>query len=219
MHRVMNHLLEQLFESSAKVRILRIFMQNPDSIFTFPEVTKRSQLRARHVRAELNKLLRIGVIKTRIAAIKYEIKKRSRAKKKPLPPKIKSKKMRVFYTDKKFELWKELNDLVTKSSVASRKKLFQQIKELGSVKLAVMSGIFLNNDRARTDLLVVGDGIKRKKMESFLAKIESEIGTSLRYTLMDTREFQYRLNMYDRFLRDILEYPHEKLINKLHISR
>ena len=52
---------------------------------------------------------------------------------------------------------------------------------------------------------------------NFLIRTESELGKSVQHTLMDTEEFRYRLDMYDRFLRDILEYPHEKLINKFDI--
>ena len=114
----------------------------------------------------------------------------------------------------------ELRDLVSKASVITHGGLLRQIRGLGNVKLCVISGIFLNSngsDNSRTDLLLVGDRIKKGKLDNFLAGIESGLGKTLRYTLMDTEEFKYRLDMYDRFLRDILEYPHEKLINKLRI--
>ena len=127
------------------------------------------------------------------------------------------KKAVIFQVNSDFPLLSELHDLVIKSSVASRKKLLQQIKSLGRVKLAVLSGVFINSDNARTDLLIVGDDIKKSKLENFLARTESELGKSVHHTLMDTDEFRYRLDMYDRFLRDILEYPHEKLINRLEI--
>ena len=127
------------------------------------------------------------------------------------------KRTLVYYVDHDFRLFPELRDLITKDTVASRKKILLKVKRLGKIKLAILSGIFLNSDQARTDLLIVGDNIKKVRLEHFLAEIESEIGRSVQYTIMDTKEFAYRLNMYDKFLRDILEYPHEKLINKLKI--
>lgn len=195
----MDGVLERLFESVPKVRVLRLFMRNPDNPFTFNEIVKRSQIRPKRVRTEIRKLLKLGII----------------GSKKVRQPERK-RRVEVFSTNPEFYFLPELQELINKGSTASRKKLLRQIKALGSVKLAVISGIFLNND-ARTDLLLVGDGVKKKKIETLLVQLESELGKPVRYTLMDTDEFKYRLDMYDRFLRDILEYKNEKLINKLDI--
>lgn len=62
--------------------------------------------------------------------------------------------------------------------------------------------------------MIVGDNIKKQSIEKFLVVTESELGKMLRYSVMDTKEFRYRMNVYDRFLRDLLEHDHEKLINK-----
>jgi len=34
---------------------------------------------------------------------------------------------------------------------------------------------------------------------------------------MNVQDFKYRKDMFDRFVLDILEFPHRKLINKLKI--
>lgn len=213
----MEQVLEKLFESIPKVRILRIFMQNADRFFTFPEITERSRVKVRQARKEVSKLLKIGILKRKKARIKYEIRGKSREKGRKPSVIFKTKKAEVFYANPGFKLLAELRELVIKSSVASRKKILQQIKGLGKVKLAILSGIFLHNENARTDLFIVGDAIKRGRLEHFLSQLESDLGRSINYTCMDTAEFKYRLNMYDRFLRDLLENNNEKLINKFHI--
>lgn len=207
----MEGVLEKLFESVSKVRILRLFLQNSDRFFSFPEITQRSRVKPDIAKQELAKLINIGLLITKIG--KYPLESE------PVDSqKNHSKKIKLYGVDSEFDFLPELKDLVTKSSRASYKKLHRQIKKLGNVKLAVLTGIFVNREQTgRTDLLVVGENITKKKIENFLAKVESELGQSLHYTLMDTDEFKYRLNMYDRFLRDILEFSHEKLINKLDI--
>jgi len=50
-----------------------------------------------------------------------------------------------------------------------------------------------------------------------LRSIESSVGKELHYVLMNTHEFKYRREMFDRFVLDVLEFPHRKLINKLKI--
>ncbi len=214
----MTDVLEKLFESVPKVRILRVCMRNPDTSFTIEDLASRSQLKRGVVKRELAKLIKIRAIETGIVKISKEIKQKiGRGKKAKVKITVKSKKERVYFANKHFALFIELQNLVTKSSVASKKEITNKIRNLGNVKLALVSGVFTNNENARTDLLIVGDRIKPGKINSFLSKIESDIGKSIHYTLMDTSEFKYRMDMYDRFLRDILEFPHEKLINKVNI--
>lgn len=209
--------MEKLFESVPRARLLRLFLRNTDIHFTFSEIVTRSRLRHSEAQKELVKLLNLGFIKKRTAQIREGIVKKSKSSKKPNKIIFKTKNAKVYCANLSLPVLKELQGLIIKSSVASRKKLFDRIKKLGTMKLVILSGVFLNNDRARTDLLIVGDNIKKWRLEKFLAEVESELGRSLRYTVMDTNEFKYRLDMYDRFLRDILEYQHEKLINRVHL--
>ena len=68
------------------------------------------------------------------------------------------------------------------------------------------------------DLLIVGDKMKRGKIEEGIRKLEAEIGAELVYAIFDTKEFLYRLNMYDKLVRDILDYPHEILLQTRELS-
>lgn len=205
--------LEKLFESVPKVRILRLFMQNPEHFFTFREITQHSRIKPSVAKTQLKKFIKVGLIKQKTGNIQKELKITQGKEQKTI---LKNQKAEFYGVDPKFGFIKELEDLVIKSSITSKKKLLKYIKNIGNVKLAVISGVFMKNSSAsRTDLLIVGDNITRSKIENFLSKIESEIGKSIHYTLMDMDEFKYRINMYDRFLRDTLEYPHEKLINKI----
>lgn len=205
----MDQILERLLESVPKARILRLFMRNPEEQFRIEEIMSRSQVRQRTARVELKKLINLGLLNIGIGQLELGRKRKGRAR---------FKKVSVWGANTGFVVFHELRDLVARASVAPRRKILRQLNGLGRVKLAVLSGIFINNDdRARTDLLLVGDNLNKRRFTAFLANTESELGKSIQHTVMDTEEFKYRLDMYDRFLRDILEYPHEKLINKLGI--
>ncbi|MEK7123280.1 MAG: hypothetical protein AAB851_00110, partial [Patescibacteria group bacterium] len=78
-----------------------------------------------------------------------------------------------------------------------------------------IAGVFLNNEKKRVDLFVVGDKIKQGRLKKIISDIESLVGQEILYSAMETSEFKYRHKMFDRFVRDILEYPHEKLISKI----
>jgi hypothetical protein len=54
-------------------------------------------------------------------------------------------------------------------------------------------------------------------LERAIRDIESEVGKELTYAAFKTDDFIYRLGMYDKFIRDILDYPHEKILDKIGI--
>jgi len=125
-----------------------------------------------------------------------------------------------YYLNRQFQYMDELMDLVLKSSPEEKEKMTEGLLKLGRVKLAIATGIFLNKVNAEaiaTDLFLVGDDISRRKLRSFLKSLEADVGKEVRYVVMEKEEFQYRMGMFDRFIRVILEGPHEKLINRLGI--
>lgn len=114
-----------------------------------------------------------------------------------------------------FDFYPELQILVLKSSPTSKEKMLKRLMKVGRIKMALISGVFLNCENYRVDLFVVGDDISQRKLANFLADMEAEVGKEIEYAAMETKEFDYRFHMFDRFVRDILEKPHEKLLNKL----
>ncbi len=187
-------ILEQLFDSPIKVKLLKLFLRNQDQAFSFSEIIKRIKSNKSSCRRELKKLHDIKFITTR-----------SRVKRK------------VYSVNPQFDFYGELKSLVLKSSPTSQKKMLKRLKRLGGVKLAVISGTLINVENSRADILLVGDNVNQKKFAALVNDLEADVGKELNYVVMDTAEFNYRFEMFDRFLRDILEQSHEKLINKLRI--
>jgi hypothetical protein len=131
---------------------------------------------------------------------------------------------RVSYSlNPEFEFFGELKNLILKSSPAEKNQMVKKILGLGRVKLAVISGIFIAENSGPdiydtvADLFIVGDDVSNNKLRAFLTALEAEVGKEIKFTLMDKDEFQYRYGMFDRFIRVLLEGPHEKIINKLGI--
>lgn len=119
-----------------------------------------------------------------------------------------------------FEFFEELKSLIMKSSPAEKNKMVRKINSLGRIKLAVISGVFLNSekenfDNSIADLFIVGDDISKERLRKFLRALEAEVGREVKLSIMDKEEFDYRYGMFDRFVRVLLEGPHEKIINKL----
>ena len=187
-------ILEQLFDSPVKVKLLKLFLRNPEESFRLKEIIKRVKGDASVCRRQIKKLENINLLSSRVkGGVKF------------------------YFINPDFVFYKELKTLVLKSSPASKERILSRLKSLGIIKLAIISGIFLNSENSRVDLLIVGDRIKKRKLTNFLRDLEAEVGKEIDYVVFSTEDFNYRYDMFDRFLRDILEKPHEKLINKLKI--
>jgi len=91
----------------------------------------------------------------------------------------------------------------------------RKISTTGNIKLVLIAGVFLHNPDSRVDILIVGDHIKHGKLLSVISSIEAELGKELRYAVFETGDFQYRMGIYDKLIRDILDSQHEKILNKL----
>lgn len=153
-------------------------------------------------------------VRSKKTVAKRVVAKRSARKSAKKPPVQKP----ILTLDTDFEFFYELRDLVLKSSPAERDRMIERLNKLGRIKLAIISGVFINKenlDPLITDLLIVGDDVDRRKLRAFLRATEAEVGKEIKFTVMDKEEFQYRLAMFDRFTRVLLESPHEKLINRL----
>ena len=186
--------LDALFDSPIRVRLLKLFLFNPDRNFENITAAKILNIAPRSVKKHLEKLSKTRFIISKKISGKY-----------------------VFKTNKGFVFYEKLKELVSEASPASREKMLKRLKSLNGIKLAVLAGIFLNLDNSHADLLLVGDKITASKFDRFLKELEAEVGKEINCALMTTKEFYYRYNMYDRFVRDLLDFKHEKLINKLRI--
>lgn len=114
----------------------------------------------------------------------------------------------------RFQFLGELRNLILTSPPASLDKMAKKIGSLGRVKLALASGVFVNKENV-ADLLIVGDDIDRRRFKNFLKTLEAEVGTQILFAIMDREEFTYRRAMFDRFVRLMLEGPHEVLIDRI----
>ncbi|QQG46620.1 MAG: hypothetical protein HYY55_02135 [Candidatus Niyogibacteria bacterium] len=201
-------ILAELFSSQALVKIMRLFLMNAEEVLESRDISRRTKLNIRKANYEIGLLRKIGFIKPSTKEIEIEFKN-----KKP-----KHKKVRGWILDQDFALLHQLRGLILNSAPIGKDVLLKKFKALGSkLKLVVLSGIFLDNDSSRLDVLVIGDSISRAKLESILSSIESVIGKELKYALFSADEFKYRMGMYDHFLREIFDHPHEKLLDKLNV--
>jgi hypothetical protein len=184
-------ILSKILGSLAKVKIMRLFLLNPEQGFSSKEISKRSRIGSQTVGKEIRLLSSIGFIK---------------------------KRSDEWFFNPLFRYANELEDLLVNTETIDKNLILNNFKKTGKLKLLIVSGIFIKNKDSRADILLVGDSLKKRKIEELIRKIEAEVGSELTYAIFDTKEFIYRLNMYDKLVRDILDFPHEVILETKDMS-
>ena len=214
----MNTALEKLFGSSARVKMIRLFLSNPENVFSLEDISRRAKVPTPAAKREVSLFKGIGLIKQKDETIDEPCLSRGEpVKLKDGTIKTKKKKFNGYFLNALFPFVHALRNLVLKAAPVDKEAMIKEINTIGRIKLVVFSGIFTNHENSRVDLLLVGDSMKETKLDKVLKNIEADIGKEIVYAVFKTDDFMYQLGMYDRFIRDILEYPHEKAVNKLNI--
>ena len=168
---------------------MRLFLLNQDYTFEPKEVAKRTKVPPTTVRYELGSL----------AAIRFATKN----------------KKGQYQLNLSFPLLNNLRGLLQSNLVNNQNDISDRFVHCGKIKFLLVAGIFIHNPDSRADLLLVGDQLKRGLIERSIKALEAEIGRELVYAVFETKDFSYRLNACDKFVRDVLDYPHERIIDKL----
>lgn len=184
-------ILGKILGTPARVKIMRLFLLNKTSSFIAKDIARRSRVNPDMTRRELRLLSGVGFIK---------------------------KKGDDWSFNGTFKYVNEMESLLVSGESIDKEGILENFKNAGKTKFIVVSGIFIKNKDTRVDLLVVGDKLNKNKVEEGIKKLEAEIGKELVYAVFETKEFLYRLNMYDKLVRDILDFPHEVVLQNKELS-
>jgi len=188
-------MLEQLFGSKTRTKLLRLFFMGKEGRFYVREITRLIDERINSVRRELENLKLFGLIKDEIVNNK-----------------------RFYFLNEDFILFKELKDLIIKSRFFVEKEYTKKFKKLPGIKYVVLTGYFVGlKEKTLTDILIVGK-VSKVKVESVVNNMSKEFFNDVNYTIMDMKEFKYRKGMTDKFLYNILKNKKIVIIDKLGIE-
>jgi hypothetical protein len=191
-----------LFGSQARVKLLRFFLFNPTQEFTFDDISRRARLVRRTARTELNALERAGVIKKKSIYIK-------------LPEKDKKTRAQGFMLNSKFPQLSSLQTFLFETAPIDGKTLLKHIRKVGPLDFVASAGVFSREFDNRIDVIVSMKKLHEAKIEAAVRSLESELGIEIRYAAFSTEDLLYRVGMYDKLTRDVFDYPHQILIDKI----
>ncbi len=196
--------LAKLFGGQARVKIMRLFLLNGSNNFEIEDITGRSRVTKANARKEINALSAMSFIKQKTIT-----KEGSRGAK---------KKVSAWYLNPGFHYLNQIRDLLIDPNLLLNDELPDRFRPIGKIKLMIVSGVFIGDEKSRADILIVGDKLKKNIINQVIKGLESEIGKELDYVILDSEEFKYRIDMYDKLVCDIIDLPHERLIDNGQLS-
>ncbi len=217
-------MLEDIFGSKTRVKLLRLFLNNPQQPYYLRELARMLKSQLNSVRREVENLQDIGIIKA-VEIVEPEGESEEEEEVKPQKGKKKAKAKKTkkgqktgikkyFLADTEFILYPELKALLLKAQVLLERSFVTKIEKMPEVDFFLLTGAFLGMEQSLTDILLVGS-INQKKLAAIVRNFERELNRSINYTVLTYPEYKYRHDITDRFLYDILESKKIVIIDRL----
>lgn len=190
-------MIEQLFGSKTRVKLLQLFYSNPGRSFYVREITRKIDEQINSVRRELSNLLNAGIISSE------------------------NTNNRLYYEiNKSYQFYDPLSQIFGAADGVTgdedTNEAVAALKALGNIDLALYVGQFTRDERSGVDFLIVGD-INQTQLTKYVADIEKKEGKSIRFAVMNKKEFEYRRQINDRFLLSVLDSKKQIIIDKAHL--
>lgn len=192
---------EQLFGSKTRVKLLSLFYNNPERPFYVREITRKVDEQINSVRRELQNLLNIGIVKSV------------------------NQSNRLYYeVDPKYKFHEQLQSIFQQIPAKTKEiketkeedQILRKISKAGNVKVLFLSGAFVRGSNQNVDICVVGD-MNKAQLAKVIGDMEQEMSRELNYWAMRVEDFDYRRNLNDRFLMDILDAKKKVLLDTLEV--
>lgn len=211
--------LGKIFGSENRVKILRYFLAHPDEQISLEGLSKKTKVKDPDLKKELKNLVAINFLNelTIVSEVEVPVKNKAKSKNRTsaVTTKIKEIKENGLELNKAYVFADSLASLLLDFRYIDRRELLEDFKRYGKIKLLCLGGVFMQDEEGKLDVLVAGDALDKEKIDDFMKKLEADFGTELRYAVFESEEFRYRVNMFDRLIKDFLKGPHEKILEKI----
>jgi hypothetical protein len=194
--------LSILFGSTARVKLLRFFLFNPSKEFTFDDISRRARLVRRTARTEISALEKAGVIARRNLFV-------------PVAGKAKKMKVLGFALNKNFTELQALQTFLFETAPIDGKTLLGHLRKAGTLDFVCVAGVFMRDFEQRLDVLIAMKKLSMSKIETAIRALEAEIGIEIRFAALESEDLMYRVGMNDKLTRDVFDYPHKILVDRI----
>jgi len=193
-------MIDALFGSKTRVKLLHLFLNNPGKSFYVREITRKIEEQINSVRRELSNMMTVGIITSDSSDNKlyYQINQRYEYY---VP-------LRAIFSDEA----PAMDIPVVKSDDSYVEKYSSMLRDIAGVRLVVFAGVLIRGSTTDVDILLVGN-IASARVKSVIKSIEKSEGRDINYCVLSYDEFYYRLSVRDKFITEIINGKHKIIID------
>ncbi len=195
-------MIDSLFGSKTRVKLLHLFLNNPEKSFYVREITRMIDEQINSVRRELANMVSVGIVQQDAIDNKlyYSVNEDY--------PYIKP--LAAIFSDKNTE---------GGAGAAGGVSWKDSLGRMRGLKLAIISGKLVVGSSSAIDLLLVGDDMSVVTIKNLVKKIEKDRKIEINYAVISYDDFYYRMSVKDRFIMDIIRNKHSVLVDTENIMR
>ena len=190
-------MIDALFGSKTRVKLLHLFLNNPGKSFYVREITRLIDEQINSVRRELANMLGVGVIVSDSADNKL-----------------------YYSVNQQYEYYEPLHNIFADRGSKSKLDRAQkqsdswtgELSKITGLRLAVAAGVLVRGSASSIDLLLVGT-MPASRVTSAMKKIEKAEGRDLNYAVLSYDDFYYRMSVRDKFITEILSGKYSVLVD------
>jgi len=193
-------MIDALFGSKTRVKLLHLFLNNPGRAFYVREITRKIDEQINSVRRELANMLSIGIIKSENSnnRLYYEI------------------SQDYAYFEPLRQIFADSGATGAVGTSEGGNDWAKRFKPLGDIRVVIFAGKLIHGSDSDVDVLIAGT-TNKTQVKKFIRELEEEEKKSLNYTVMDYQDFYYRLSIKDRFVTTLLSSKHTVIADSEHI--
>jgi hypothetical protein len=193
-------MIDALFGSKTRVKLLHLFLNSPGQSFYVREITRKIDEQINSVRRELSNMLEVGIITSDSADNKlyYQVNQRYDYY---IP-------LRAIFGDNTAE-----PSIVPVSEESLTDDYSVAVRAIPGLRLAIFAGVLVRGSTSAVDVLLVGN-LASAKVTAAIKIIEKGEGRDINYTVLSYDEFYYRLSVRDRFITEIVNGKYTVVVDK-----
>ncbi len=186
-------MLEKLFTSKTRVKLLTLFLLNPETDMYFREIVRMTNENNNAVRRELRNLEEMGLLSS-----------------------MKKGNLKYYTVNKKMPIFTELTNIILKTEAVG-KMLIESMRTIGEIRAAFVYGSFARGSasgKSDIDLFIIGR-VNEDELIRNIEKLEMQISREINYVLFTDEEVKERIKNRDPFIRNVLKEKKVVLIGDL----
>lgn len=181
-------MIDALFGSKTRVKLLHLFLNNPGKSFYVREITRLIDEQINSVRRELSNMLTVGIILSDSADNKLYY----------------NANVQYEHFEPMRQIFADARQKTTATAIKDGEFAWQaELAKLSGLRLALVAGVLVRGSASPVDVLLVGS-MAKSKVDAFMKKVEKSEDRALNYTVLSYDDFYYRLSVRDKFVSEIV---------------